>query len=33
MLVQVQANPGDSPTHAQCFSHLNGGADDSDIIW
>ena len=28
--VQAQVNPGDSPAHAQYFSHLNGGADDSE---
>ena len=22
--MQVQVNPGNSPAHAQCFSHLNG---------
>ena len=24
MPVQAQANPGNSPVHVQCFSHLNG---------
>ena len=28
----VQMNHGGSSAHVQWFSHLNGGADDHDII-